>query len=823
VTRRLLALLVFASTLAPAYYHFTRFQTRNAPYVPVFDRFDVTALPNKTVSFLVSEQGPTQLAPGDSFPALLSQLRAAARVWNSVESSDLRIGFGGIHTPGATMSTPWIEVEFTDELPPGVLAQGGPVARLDPAGSPNGTFTPIAKSLLRLPRDLRSRPSYSERIFLTLVHEFGHTLGLQHSWSSGAMSTEITRATSKARPLTADDIAGISILYPTAGFLAQTGTVSGRVTVAGAAVNLASVVAISPSRAAVSTLTNPDGTYTLQGLSPGLYYICAHPLPPSLPGEPQPVNLELPADPSGSLGPGPAFDLVFYPGTATPQNSVSVTAGQTTTGIDFAGNRRSAVNVHSAQTYSFYTQEAVKPATFVIGAASATAVLTGYSLTAPSAGLSIRVAGDTESVLPNGIRAYSAGYLAVDIGLSPFSAVGPRHMLFTVNNESYLLPSALTVVARRPPSLDNVVQNPDRTLTLVGSNLSAATQVWMDGVPTRILSAQDGQLTVALPPAAPGHRGMLTAYNSDGQSNLFLQGSSTPFHIYGSSENPQVSISPNVLSAGVETVIELSGANFDAWAPSLNFGSSDVSVRQIWRVSPNRALAHVLISPQAQPGPLNLTIGQGLLASTSAAGFQVLPNARPVYLALSQLPKGAIYAGGVLTLPVVNAQPNLPPSIFSLSVGDRAAQIISYQNGQLTIQLPAGIAPGPAVMQAYVDGVSTLPSVIVIDMPPPIILGAQTISGAAITPANPVRPGDTIQLIVAGLLENNTVPETSRLRVTSTGAEHSVQSVIVNPQQPGTHIVQISISAPPQGTSPLGIVLEMDTRSSSAFGLPYLP
>ncbi len=823
MTRRLLALLVFASSLAPAYYHFTRYQTRNAPYVPVFDRFDVSALPNKTVSFFVSEQGPTQLAPGDSFPALLSQLRAAARVWNSVGSSDLRIGFGGIHTPGATMNTPWIEVEFTDELPPGVLAQGGPVARLDPVASSNGTFTPIAKSLLRLPRNLSTRPSYSERLFLTMVHEFGHTLGLQHSWSSGVMSTEITRATSKAKPLADDDIAGISILYPTAGFLGQTGTVSGRVTVAGAPVNLASVVAISPSRAAVSTLTHPDGTYTLQGLSPGLYYIYAHPLPPSLPGEPQPVNLELPADPAGSLSPGPAFDLVFYPGTAAPQTSVNVIAGQTTAGIDFSGNRRSAVNVHSAQTYSFYAQEAVKPATFVLGAARATAVLTGYSLTAPSAGLSIRVAGDTESVLPNGIRAYSAGYLAVDIGLSPFSATGPRHMLFTVNNESYLLPSALTVVAKTPPSLQNVMQNPDRTLTLSGSNLSAATQVWMDGAAARIVSAQDGQLTVALPPAAPGHRGVLTAYNTDGQSNLFLQGSSTPVHVYDSAENPQFSISPNTLSAGVETVIEISGANFDAWAPSLNFGSSDISVRQIWRISPNRALAQVLISPQAQAGPLNLTISQGLLVNTSAAGFQVLPNARPVYLALSQLPKGAIYAGGVLTLPVVNAPPNLQPSSFSVSIADRTAQIIGYQNGQLTIQLPTGMAPGPAIMQTYVDGVSALPAVIVVDMPPPIILGAQTVSGTAITSANPVRPGDSIQLVVAGLLESNMIPETSRLRVTSAGADHSIQSVIANPQQPGTHIVQISISAPPQGTSPLGIVLEMDARVSSAFGLPYLP
>ena len=823
MTRRLLALLIFGAALAPAYYHFTRFQTRGGPYVPVFDRFDVTALPNKTVSFFVSEQGPAQLAPGDSFPALLSQLRSAARVWNAVDSSDLRVNFGGIHTPGTVMNTPWIEVEFTDELPPGVLAQGGPIARLDPVGSPAGTFTPIAKSLLRLPRDLSARPSYSERMYLTMVHEFGHTLGLQHSWSSGVMSTEITRATSKARPLAADDIAGISILYPTSNFLQQTGTVSGRVTVAGAGVNLASVVAISPSRAAVSTLTNPDGTYTLQGLPAGLYYIYAHTLPPSLPGERQPVNLEPPADPTGSLSPGSAFDLVFYPGSATPQTSVSVSAGQATTNINFAGNRRNSVNVHSAQTYSFYTQEAVKPATFVIGSPSGTAVLTGYGLTVPSAGLKISVAGDTESVLPNSIRAYSAGYLAVDIGLSPFSAVGPRHLLFTVNNESYLLPSALNVVAKPPPSLQSVTQNGDRTFTLTGSNLTASTQVWVDGVAARMVSGQDGQQIVALPPAAPGYRGVLTAYNSDGQSNLFLQGSSTPVHVYDSGDVPQFTLIPNNLSAGVETIIEIDGANFDSWAPSLSFGTSDISVRQIWQITPTRALAQVLISPYSQTGPMNVTVSQGLVVNTFSAGFQVLPNSRPVYLALSQLPKGSLYAGSVVTLPIINAQPTTPASSFNVSIGNSPAQVLIYQNGQLTVQIPTGLTSGPALVQVNVDGVSALPAVLVLDMPPPIILGAQTVSGAALTSASPARTGDSIQLIVASLTDNGTIPDMTRLHVTSAGAEHAVQSVIANPLQPGTSIVQISITAPPQGASALNLILSVDGRTSSAFGLSYLP
>ena len=38
---------------------------------------------------------------------------------------------------------------------------GGPVSRLDTVSSSAGSFTPITKSLLLLPRDLSTRPSYS--------------------------------------------------------------------------------------------------------------------------------------------------------------------------------------------------------------------------------------------------------------------------------------------------------------------------------------------------------------------------------------------------------------------------------------------------------------------------------------------------------------------------------------------------------------------------------------------------------------------------------------------------------------------------------------
>src|ERR1019366_3136214 len=106
-------------------------------------------------------------------------------------------------------------------------------------------FVPILRSNVQLRSDLSfdQQASYTNAFFLTIVHDFGHTLGLQHSPVSATMSTSTTRGPTKARPLAPDDIAGISMLYPTGSFVASTGSITGRVLLNGKAVNMANVVA----------------------------------------------------------------------------------------------------------------------------------------------------------------------------------------------------------------------------------------------------------------------------------------------------------------------------------------------------------------------------------------------------------------------------------------------------------------------------------------------------------------------------------------------------------------------------------------------------
>jgi uncharacterized protein (TIGR03437 family) len=813
---------------APGYYHFVQFQTRTAPYAPVYARFDLTSVPQNTVPFFISEQGPTQLATGDSFTAVVSQIRAAAQVWSTVGTSDLRLGFGGLHTPGTPMSGPWIEVEFSDEIPPGVVAQGGPVSRLDPANGPNGVYVPIVKSLLRLPKNLSSRSSGSESFFLTLVHEFGHTIGLQHSWTSGAMSTEITRATTKARPLDADDIAGISVLYPGKTFRDQTGAISGRVVLGTAGVNLASVVAFSPNRPAVSALTNPDGTYRIEGLQPGMYFIYAHPLPPSLSGEPQPVNLELPTDLSGKLLPGSAFDTVFYPGTSTPQQAISVSAGQVTDSINFNVNRRNSVNLYAVQTYSYFGNAAAKPGTFVVGSARGTAVMAGYGVAGTTPGLSVSLAGGAETVAPNGMRAHPSDsrYLLVDFTLSPLSAEGPRHLIFTQGGETFVLPSGLSMVPKNPPTITAATLNPDRTLTLMGTGLSTQTVVSIDGVQARIKSSDDSHLVVAVPPAVGGYRATVTALNPDGQSSQFFSGSTLSTFTYDSGDTPQYAVNPSSLPAGVETLLEVTGTgmSMDDWPARLGLGSSDISVRRVWATGPGRILAQVSVSAQATSGPVTTSLLSGLQMASFSGGFQVLPSTRQPYVMMSAMPSGPYYAGGVLSLPLANVSPVIPASSFTATVADRPAAILGYSSGVLNIQVPSGTPSGPAVIRLTMNGDSLLPAIVQIDIQPPLILTAVGAGGQPYSSANPVRAGDTIQLQVSSLVDGTQPPDASRVRVTSPNGsstlDHGVQVVTLHPTIQGVFLVQVVISPLSPSVSTLPLTLTIDDRSSSAFPLP---
>jgi hypothetical protein len=128
------------------------------------------------------------------------------------------------------------------------------------------------------------------------LHEIGHLHGLGHSAlgetelrSGGrrviaAESVMFPIAFSPGsiafRTLRADDIAGISDLYPASGFVRESGSISGKVTKNGAGVLGAHIVAFNAKTGALVAgfSLSADGAFVIAGLEPGPHILRVEPL-----------------------------------------------------------------------------------------------------------------------------------------------------------------------------------------------------------------------------------------------------------------------------------------------------------------------------------------------------------------------------------------------------------------------------------------------------------------------------------------------------------------------------------------------------------------
>jgi hypothetical protein len=848
------ALLAATSQAA---YHYVHYPNRTT-FTPIYEKFNLASLPNNTVTFFVADQSPNQY-PNNEFGSILGQIRQAAQAWNSVAVSDLRVAFGGLESysasptaanPGTAAlnaATPGGDVIFVDT--PGVLGMGAPTISTTAVQGPGGTFYPIVRGLVMISRDTASQPwpSSSETFFTTAVHEMGHAIGLQHTWTGSAMSQGVIRTTSRARPLDPDDIAALATLYGKNNWQAEYGSISGRVTFAnnGNSVSMASVVAISATGPAVSTLTHPDGTYRIDGIPANLNYsVYVHPLPPDAIAADD-SGLRRPTDasnnPFNASGP---FQTIFYAGgsgTLDPRNAtpITVTAGSSAGDINFSVQPRPAVPTYNVQTYSRITaatrQYGYPGDTDVIGypgfvnSTSTTGLVTARAqapavLPTPQ---SVTILGNFTPATLNsptapGVYPFSnrpGDYMAIFFVVPPGSGTGPRHMVFNFGNDIYVLPSGVDLVQKGPPVAASATANADGTVTVAGAGFGTDSRVFFDGLQASPVSFngtdQQGSLTVTPPTGASGQVASVTVYNSDGQNSTILSSAPVPTYTYPASGSPQVaSVSPNALPAGSTGLVEItvSGMTLVDGQVTIGFGSGDVQVRRVFVLGPTRAIANVAITANATTGLSQVSVVSGMQVASAQNAFQTQAprSGLPVITSVVNTDTGSasLQAGQSVTI----LGQNLTGAQISLN--DTAVTSTSSSATQTTFQIPAGQAAGPVVLRLTGTAGAAFPVMLRVDGPPPVITAVNTggASLAASTASTAAGAGDLLQIVVNGLDPAIASNPQGRIRVTISGNEMPVGPITAI--SANVHQIQITLNQS-FGASQVPVVVWVDGSASA--------
>src|SRR5688500_5448498 len=246
---------------------------------------------HEPVRYFIAERGVSGVSPAD----LRAAVERATATWSAVESAQVRFEFQGMTSavPDAVdgrttigfLDRPDLEqvlgaTSFMIDTTDGAIVEADIFFNSRFAWSVSASGTPGRV-------DLES----------VALHELGHLLGLSHSaigetertgsgnrrvTASGSVMFPIAMSsgTIAERVLHADDIAGMSDLYPSPSVVYGTGSIVGRVTKNGQGVVGAHVIAFNPESGVLigNFSLNAQGDFVIARLPPGPYVLRVEPV-----------------------------------------------------------------------------------------------------------------------------------------------------------------------------------------------------------------------------------------------------------------------------------------------------------------------------------------------------------------------------------------------------------------------------------------------------------------------------------------------------------------------------------------------------------------
>ena len=221
---------------------------------------------------------------------VLPLVEEALATWSRIPGADIEWRVAGVASGEQMRGDGRSTVSMDEDLEPYAQARRRSIQRR------GGPWETIECDVVFSKRAVEHLARGGDERLRTLLHEFGHCVGLRHAattptirWDWGWTDSSVWRKDPQMsygrdidNELTEDEMIGGSLLRPAPGWQRTRGSISGSVTHAGQPARFVSVDVLrndgGRARPAVQVFTDEEGRFLAEGLAPGEYVLWIHPM-----------------------------------------------------------------------------------------------------------------------------------------------------------------------------------------------------------------------------------------------------------------------------------------------------------------------------------------------------------------------------------------------------------------------------------------------------------------------------------------------------------------------------------------------------------------